>query len=99
MLSNDGSGSKIHCDYQKIPPKWRKSSLINNNFNAVRWKLIIFLFLDRFDQLTGQIFVAICAAVLEQSNSKAKRCLISEEGFGEVKAAKSLIFFDKIKAS
>ena len=44
-------------------------------------------------------FVAICAAVLEQSNSKAKQCLILEEGFGEVKAAKSLIFFDKIKAS
>ena len=50
-------------------------------------------------KLTGQVFVAICTAVLEKSNSKVKRCLIFEGKIGKVKAAKSLIFFYQIKAS
>ena len=47
---------------------------------------------------TGQIFAAICMTVLEQSNSKAKRCVILEKEIGKVKAAKSRFFFDKIRA-
>jgi hypothetical protein len=35
---------------------------------------------------------------LREIQSQSKRCLIFKQKIGEVKAAKSVIFFDKIKA-
>ena len=50
-------------------------------------------------KINWAIFVAICIAVLEKSNSKVKLCLILEQKIGEVKGAKYFmnIFLTKSK--